>query len=173
MHRLHSVYNTIDDRPISTLTLIIVCLAFALLIYATFAIYRGIGKNLVVTMRGGGKTNIFIPIILAETVYILFFLFSNISTINLYQHDKDIYNSKQLLFVEGAVTDFHPMPGNGHGNEYFYVNGVPFGYSKFEEGIGGYHMTSLDGGAVKANLYVRIGYYHTDFRNIILKLETE
>jgi len=172
MHRLHPVYNTIDDSP-PIIHLIICCVAFVLIVCFCITMYSGIGRNATVRLSTGDKVNPFLFILVPVTIGFLIFLHIDILDINVYQQDKAIFNSRQFKVVEGRVTDFHPMPGDGHGNEYFYVDSIGFAYSKYEEAIGGYHKTSLDGGVIKANLYVRISYYPTDFRNIILKLETE
>lgn len=172
MHRLHTVYSTLDESP--PITHMIVCsVVFLLIFYFCIRMYLGKGRNLKVTLNTGDKANPFLFVLIPVTIGFLIFLYIDILDINVYLQDKAVFNSSQLKVVQGKVTDFHPMPEDGHGYEYFYVNGVGFSYSKYEDAIGGYHKTVLDGGVIKANLYVRIGYYPTDFRNIILKLETE
>jgi len=135
--------------------------------------YRGKGRNAQITLNTGHKVNPFLFVLVPVTFVFLVYVHIDILDINVYLQDKEVFNSRQLKVVEGMVTDFHPMPANGHGYEYFYVNGIGFEYSKYEDGIGGYHKTASEGGVLKANLYVKISYYQTDFRNIILKLETE
>ena len=38
------------------------------------------------------------------------------------------YQNGECDYVEGYVTDFHPMPKEGHDDERFKVNGVAFAY---------------------------------------------
>ncbi len=172
MHRLHTVYTTIDDRPPIT-HLVIWCIAFVLIVCFCMIMFFGKGRNAVITLNTGHKVNPFLIALLPVTFIFLVFLHIDILDINVYNEDKDVFYSSRLKVVEGRVIDFHPMPDGGHANEEFYVNDIEFNYSKYEEGIGGYHKTQVEGGVIKPNLYVKISYYPTDFRNIILKLETE
>jgi len=135
--------------------------------------YRGSGRKAVITLNIGTKGNPYLLILIPVTFVYLVFGGIDLSEISIYKRDKALLISNQVKVVEGNVTDFHAMPGDGHGNEYFIVNGIGFAYSKYEEAIGGYNKTVLDGGVIKPNLYVRISYEPTDFRNIILKLEIE
>jgi hypothetical protein len=68
--------------------------------------------------------------------------------------------------VEGAVTDFHPMPEGGHPPENFRVNGVRFEYSDFMI-TGGFNNTASHGGPIRGGLPVRICYRDGE----ILRLE--
>ncbi len=92
--------------------------------------YLGIGRNIKVTLNTGDKANPFLFALLPVTIGFLIFLHIDILDINVYQQDKAVYNNGQFKVVEGKVTDFHPMPGDGHGYEYFYVEGVGFNYSQ-------------------------------------------
>lgn len=68
--------------------------------------------------------------------------------------------------VEGAVTDFHPMPEDGHPPENFSLNGVRFEYSDFNI-TGGFNNTASHGGPIRQGLPVRICYLDGE----ILRLE--
>ncbi|MES2063755.1 MAG: hypothetical protein V4456_17645 [Bacteroidota bacterium] len=169
---LHLVYSTIDDysdltSPIVTGLFFILCVSASVIFILkkkyTFArilegvdIVDGLKISLIGTLFTGAILYIFSSINIASFV-----------------NAQDAYKNNKLLFVEGRVSDYSPMPYEGHQNEYFKVKNVAFQFSDFEEGIGGYHNAASHGGVIKPNLYVRIGYYPTDFRNIILKLETE
>lgn len=173
MHHLHTVYNTIYDSPKSGLNLLIISSIFLLIVAFCIMMYRGRGRNAVLTLNTGNKGNPYLLILIPTTFVYLLFGGIDLSEISIYKRDKAFLNSNQVKVVEGDVTDFHAMPDNGHGYEYFYVAGIGFQYSKYEEAIGGYHTTALDGGIIKPNLYIRISYEPTDFRNIILKIETD
>jgi len=57
--------------------------------------------------------------------------------------------------VEGRVTQFVPMPREGHMNESFVVNGRRYEYSDY--GISaGFNNTSAHGGPIRPGLQVRI-----------------
>jgi hypothetical protein len=68
--------------------------------------------------------------------------------------------------VEGPVTDFVPMPYEGHAQESFTVNGHRFSYSDYSM-TAGFRNTTSHGGPIRESLYVRISYSG----NLILRLE--
>jgi hypothetical protein len=68
--------------------------------------------------------------------------------------------------VEGAVTDFKPMPATGHAMERFCVSGACFEYSDYVV-TGGFNNTSSHGGPIHEGLRVRVTYVD----NAIVKLE--
>lgn len=76
------------------------------------------------------------------------------------------FGSGKYKIVEGRVTDFVPMPYEGHADERFRVNGVPFSYSDYSITCG-FNNSASHGGPISEGLYVRISYVG----NIILKLE--
>jgi len=79
------------------------------------------------------------------------------------------YNHGQYKIAEGKVTDFVPMPYEGHANEKFCVDNDPcFEYSDFEI-TGGFNNAKSHGGPISEGLNVRVSYV----RNIIIKLEVE
>lgn len=83
-----------------------------------------------------------------------------------YRSGHEALVSGKAQYVEGTVQDFIPMPYQGHANESFDVNGVPFHYSDYVVG-GGFNNSSSHGGPIHAGLYVRIWYSG----NNILKLQ--
>jgi len=76
------------------------------------------------------------------------------------------YQRGEYQTVEGIVTDFKPMPYEGHQDECFSVQDQRFCYSDYEVGPGFHHATS-HGGPIRAGLPVRIAYKD----GLILRLE--
>ena len=72
----------------------------------------------------------------------------------------------RYLVMEGPVTDFVPMPCEGHAQESFTVNGHRFSYSDYSM-TAGFRNTASHGGPIREGLYVRISYSG----NLILRLE--
>lgn len=83
--------------------------------------------------------------------------FSFIVTCGEYCSIQSAISHDQFQTVEGAVTDFIPMPYSGHAMERFKVNGVPFAYSDYVV-TNGFNQTSSHGGPIREGLYVRIEY---------------
>ena len=174
MHRLHTVYSTLDNPP-SSWSLIVGYIFLVLIIGFCIAMYLGIGRNWKVTLRGGVKVNPFLAAIFPIIIFSLLGLNVLKLKIDVYQHDKALLNSnnKELKIVEGTVQNYSPEAKDGHGDEEFTVKGVLFYYSHFEEGRSGYNKTCWYGGVIRQNLYVKITYYYDGDRNAILRLETE
>ena len=76
------------------------------------------------------------------------------------------YRNGEYSVVEGYITNFQPLPTDGHGRECFVVSGQRFCYSDFH-GTPGFNHTSTYGGPLHSGLFVRIGYRG----NMILLLE--
>ena len=68
--------------------------------------------------------------------------------------------------VEGIVTDFHPMPYEGHDDECFSVTTQRFCYSDYSV-TPGFHNAASHGGPIRAGFRVRVTYSH----DTILRLE--
>jgi hypothetical protein len=83
-----------------------------------------------------------------------------------YRSLRDALVSGEAQVVEGPVTDFVPMPYEGHSLEHFTVNGHHFAYSDFME-TPGFHSTSSHGGPIRAGLRVRIA----SLNGVILRVE--
>ena len=74
--------------------------------------------------------------------------------------------NENVDIVEGKVTDFVPMPYEGHADETFVVGGHRFAYSEYDE-TKGFNHTRSHGGPMNEGLQVRITYVDDS----ILKLE--
>src|SRR5450631_3503007 len=67
------------------------------------------------------------------------------------------YQKGDYHLVEGTVTDFHPMPYEGHRDECFSVQDQRFCYSDYEVAPG-FRNTASHGGPIRSGLPVRIAY---------------
>ena len=63
--------------------------------------------------------------------------------------------SHRCRLLNGLVTDFHPMPYQGHSNETFVLDGNRFEYSDYRVQPG-FHQTASHGGPIEAGMRVRI-----------------
>ena len=68
--------------------------------------------------------------------------------------------------VTGVVTNFRPMPANGHGVESFDVAGQHFEYSDSDD-RGGFNRSSTFGGPIHAGERVKIAF----IKGVILNLQ--
>jgi hypothetical protein len=68
--------------------------------------------------------------------------------------------------VEGQVTDFRPMPYEGHSGESFVVSGQRFSYSDYVV-TSGFHNAASHGGPIREGRYVRVSFRG----NLIARLE--
>ncbi|MBO9586707.1 MAG: hypothetical protein J7574_21280 [Flavobacterium sp.] len=89
---------------------------------------------------------------------------------------KKIYRTYSILnnglkSIEGYVSDFHGMPSSGHDTERFKVRNVKFEFSDFDLTDFGYNNAKSKGGVIDENVYIRLKYYQSKDRNVILKLE--
>jgi hypothetical protein len=76
------------------------------------------------------------------------------------------YQRGDYQLVEGNVTDFHPMPYEGHQDECFSVQDKRFCYSDYVIAPG-FRNTASHGGPIRSGLPVRIAY----LGDTILRLE--
>lgn len=76
------------------------------------------------------------------------------------------YQKGNYQLVEGLVTDFHPMPYEGHQEECFSVQDKRFCYSDYAIAPG-FRNTASHGGPIRSGLPVRIAYSD----DTILRLE--
>ncbi|MDN3581907.1 hypothetical protein [Mucilaginibacter flavus] len=95
-----------------------------------------------------------------------------LSSIPDYYKLKKIYSAGRYQIVEGSVKNYHPMPEGGHDTERFDVKNIHFEFSDFHI-KNGYNNAASHGGAIKANLAVKIRYYSDGGENVILKLEVD
>lgn len=71
------------------------------------------------------------------------------------------YQNGDCDYVEGYVTDFHPMPDSLHDSEHFKVNGILFSYGA-DNSEYYYSTCQKDGGILKEGSYVRLWYTNVD-----------
>lgn len=76
------------------------------------------------------------------------------------------YQKGDYQMVEGAVTNFHPMPYEGHQYECFSVQEQRFCYSDYVI-TPGFHNAASHGGPIRDGLLVRIAYRN----GLILRLD--
>jgi hypothetical protein len=74
-----------------------------------------------------------------------------------YAHLHAAYREGNFSVVEGLVTDFQPMPFEGHRDECFTVENKRFCYSDYGPSAGFNNSTS-HGGPIRENLPVRVSY---------------
>lgn len=89
------------------------------------------------------------------------FIWTSISWITggaLYNESIDALRKNKYSTVSGFVTEFDPMPKEGHKNESFKVNGIKFEYSDFEISCG-FNNTKSHGGPIDEGKFVKINYY--------------
>jgi hypothetical protein len=68
------------------------------------------------------------------------------------------FRTGQYAIVEGRVTDFHPMPYEGHDDECFTVEAQRFCYTDYDEVTSGFHNAASHGGPIRPGIHVRIAY---------------
>ena len=92
--------------------------------------------------------------------------------IQIYKTEEAYYElNNNLKTVEGYVYDFLPMRSAGNPRERFKVNNILFEFSDYDESSFGYNTTKSKGGKIRNNDYLRIDYYNSESKNVILKLE--
>jgi len=79
---------------------------------------------------------------------------------------RSAYRHSRFSVVEGRVTDFHPMPYQGHQHECFSVQTQTFCYSDFAV-TAGFNNSASHGGPIREGLPVRVSY----IGNAIVRLE--
>src|SRR5689334_21528282 len=67
------------------------------------------------------------------------------------------YGRSQFSVVEGRVTNFRPMPHEGHQPECFSVQSQTFCYSDYEV-TAGFNNSTSHGGPIRDGLPVRVSY---------------
>jgi hypothetical protein len=100
------------------------------------------------------RPNWFVPIFLALFGFVLFYV---TPSLNEDSEALSAFQSGHYSFVEGVVTDFHPMPYEGHDEECFSVGSQRFCYSDYIV-TPGFHNAASHGGPIRAGLHVRIAY---------------
>jgi hypothetical protein len=79
---------------------------------------------------------------------------------------KSEYRHGQFSVVEGRVTNFRPMPYEGHAEECFSVDSQTFCYSDYVVSVG-FNNSESHGGPIREGLPVRVSY----IGNTIVRLE--
>ena len=80
-----------------------------------------------------------------------------LSTFSEYVRLHSAYRRSQFKIVEGRVTNFHPMPYEGHQDECFSVQSQTFCYSDYEV-TAGFNNSASHGGPIRDGLPVRVSY---------------
>lgn len=83
-----------------------------------------------------------------------------------YQRTLENLKGGHFQVVEGQVSDFVPMPYEGHAMESFSVRGHKFTYSDYAL-TPGFHNTTSHGGPIRQGLGVRVSFVN----NTIVRLE--
>ena len=120
-----------------------------------------------------GKNRIYNTVfgIIFGTFALLFALMTIPHNLKSYNETKEIYESKKYKIIEGVVKNFKPMPYSGHQDEKFTLNGIEFSYSDFDQSYYGFNNTKSHGGPIDKNIKVRLSYFTSNNKNIILKIE--
>jgi len=88
------------------------------------------------------------------------------ATFGEYLKVRSAYRQGQLSIVEGNVTNFRPMPYEGHQDECFSVQSETFCYSDY--GVtAGFNNSASHGGPIREGLPIRVSY----IGNTIVRLE--
>ena len=74
-----------------------------------------------------------------------------------YLNLRSVISQGQFSVVEGAVTNFRPMPYTGHTLECFSVREQTFCYSDYVV-TAGFNNTTSHGGPIREGLPVRVSY---------------
>lgn len=96
-------------------------------------------------------------------------LWSGIAFVGMYADYRALhtaYENHDFSVVEGNVTDFRPMPYEGHKDECFSVNSQTFCYSDYDVSSG-FNNSASHGGPIRDGLAVRVSYVG----NTIVRLE--
>jgi hypothetical protein len=88
---------------------------------------------------------------------IVWTLISFASTFADYRGAVSALQDNRARVVEGAVTEFKPIPYTGKGMESFVVQGVRFKYSNYDV-TAGFNTTTAHGGPIREGLPVKIWY---------------
>jgi hypothetical protein len=83
-----------------------------------------------------------------------------------YLNLRSAYRHGQFSLVEGSVTNFRPMPYEGHQDECFSVQSDTFCYSDYVV-TAGFNNSASHGGPIREGLRVRVSY----IGNTIVRLE--
>jgi hypothetical protein len=93
---------------------------------------------------------------------------SFVATFSDYRKSVDAMVNGQAAYIEGAVTEFRPMPSTGHSMESFVVQGVRFEYSDYII-TAGFNHTASHGGPIRDGLLVRIWHRSGEILRLDIK----
>jgi hypothetical protein len=148
--------------PIIYLFILIVLFCFSISLYILINNKRPLSPEAKNIATGGLMVTI-----LLSTIVFFILRFSIPDRLEL----KKKYSTKIYEVAEGYVTNFHPMPIEGHQHESFLLDGQYFEYSDYETSFG-FNNTASHGGPIRKNgQYLRISYVKSGKDNIILKIE--
>jgi hypothetical protein len=85
-----------------------------------------------------------------------------------YRRALNAMRNSRAQVIEGIVTDFKPMPWQGHAMESFVVQGVRFEYSDYVI-TAGFNNTSSHGGPIREGLPVKIWYLGSEILRLDIK----
>lgn len=103
----------------------------------------------------------------------LYVPYANLSHNSALREYYDRYKAGDCAYVEGVITDFHPMPEEGHDVESFTVNGVYFAYGGDLSSTYYYNLCQKDGGQLKDGREVRIWYFPDDLGGTIMCIDVK
>ena len=101
---------------------------------------------------------------------IVWTLISFASTFADYRGAVSAMQNNRARVVEGAVTEFKPMPYTGHAEESFVVQGVRFEYSDYAI-TAGFNNTTSHGGPIREGLPVKIWHFRGEILRLDIKKE--
>ncbi len=81
------------------------------------------------------------------------------------------YKEGRCIYGEGTVSDFKPMPADGHVHESFVMGNRKFEYSDFDLSRPGFNNTASHGGPIKEGLPVHVWFESQDGTNSIARLD--
>ncbi len=172
MHQLHTAYDCRTESIVPSIAyfpLIFAFIGLGVFLYNTFNGDRQEINKWGISKRKYGM--------LFGIFFCLFALMMSAAVVSSkagsHQTAVALFNSKKRKTVEGVVQNYHPMPEGGHDSERFTVGGVKFEFYGYDLGSPGYHTAAVDGGAIKADEYVRLTYANYYDDNVILKIEVE
>jgi hypothetical protein len=117
---------------------------------------------------GWRRPNWPLPLFFCLLGIVLFYIAGSLATFVTGMNSEALtsFETGHYSVVEGIVTDFHPMPYEGHDDECFTVASQRFCYSDYAL-TPGFRNTASHGGPIRAGLRVRIAYAF----DTILRLE--
>jgi hypothetical protein len=90
------------------------------------------------------------------------------STLGEYLTLRNVLISNEFKTVEGIVSNFHPMPYEGHEEETFTVQGIRFSYSDYIA-TNAFNNTKSHGGPIDEGKAVKIDYYNGKILRLWIK----